>query len=266
MSGRSTGSCNVCEQVGVDWEWFGPNDSRARCPNCRSLDRHRHLALLLERLRPLLASSEVVLEYGPNPMVRKVLKATTNGCYVGLDISTKSRRVDLVADACTLPFDRGSIDLAVCFHVLEHIPDDIGALAEMHRVLGRGGVALIQSPWRRSTPTDEDPDAPPTTEPSDSDSRNTFASTAPISTTVLWRADSVSFVSKPTSTSLPVFGTSWPSRAGRRSGCADRAVAAVRRSHLTPAVRRVIRPSLATPFLSGPSAGEHDNWRNGVIA
>lgn len=158
---RLVGDCNVCGRTDVEWEWFGPTLQRARCPHCRGLDRHRHLIALLDHLQPVLAGSEVVLEYGPSEQVRNYLVRTFGAKYVGTDISTKSRRVDIVADGCKLPLRTASVDLAVCFHVLEHIPDDIAALGELRRVLGRGGIALVQSPWRRGRPTDEDPSAPP---------------------------------------------------------------------------------------------------------
>ena len=39
-----------------------------------------------------------------------------------------------------------SADYFICFHVLEHIPDEHLALAEIHRVLKPGGVAVLQVP------------------------------------------------------------------------------------------------------------------------
>ncbi len=46
-------------------------------------------------------------------------------------------------------------DLILCSHVLEHIPDDRGALRQLRRVLRPGGAAVIQVPLRTG-PTDED--------------------------------------------------------------------------------------------------------------
>lgn len=47
------------------------------------------------------------------------------------------------ADACALPFGDGAFDLVNLFNVLEHVPDDRGALAECARVLAPGGVLLL---------------------------------------------------------------------------------------------------------------------------
>ena len=47
----------------------------------------------------------------------------------------------------------------ICYHVLEHVPDDASAMAEIARVLRPGGVAIVQVPHRPGVPTDEDPSA-----------------------------------------------------------------------------------------------------------
>lgn len=46
-------------------------------------------------------------------------------------------------DASSLPVEDGSVDAALCVQVMEYVPDATGALAEMHRVLRRGGRALV---------------------------------------------------------------------------------------------------------------------------
>jgi GT2 family glycosyltransferase/SAM-dependent methyltransferase len=54
-------------------------------------------------------------------------------------------------DATALPFPAASVDAVTLFDVLEHIPDDAGALREALRVLRPGGALLISSPnehWR----------------------------------------------------------------------------------------------------------------------
>lgn len=46
----------------------------------------------------------------------------------------------------TLPFGEASFDVVVSFDVFEHIPDSDAHLAEVARVLARGGSYLIQTP------------------------------------------------------------------------------------------------------------------------
>jgi ubiquinone/menaquinone biosynthesis C-methylase UbiE len=50
-----------------------------------------------------------------------------------------------LAEAAKLPFDDGSIDLAVMVRVLHHLPDPDNELAEIARVLRPGGHAIIEA-------------------------------------------------------------------------------------------------------------------------
>jgi predicted SAM-dependent methyltransferase len=59
-------------------------------------------------------------------------------------------------DVTRLPFSADSFDAIYCSHVLEHVPDDAAAMAELHRVLRRPGWAILQVPVLREV-TDEDP-------------------------------------------------------------------------------------------------------------
>jgi SAM-dependent methyltransferase len=52
----------------------------------------------------------------------------------------------LRADVCALPLADGCVDAAVSANLLEHVPDDSGALRELSRVLRPGGRAVIVVP------------------------------------------------------------------------------------------------------------------------
>lgn len=57
------------------------------------------------------------------------------------------RGLDVVrGDATRLPVADGSLDLVVAFDVLEHLPDDAAAVAEVRRVLRPGGTWLVAVP------------------------------------------------------------------------------------------------------------------------
>jgi SAM-dependent methyltransferase len=55
------------------------------------------------------------------------------------------------ADACNLPIADGAFDAVVSANLLEHVPDDRGALREFHRVLRPGGRAVVIVPAGPST-------------------------------------------------------------------------------------------------------------------
>jgi SAM-dependent methyltransferase len=50
------------------------------------------------------------------------------------------------ADGLRLPFPDGSFDRVIAAEVLEHVPDDRGAMAELVRVLRPGGLAAVTVP------------------------------------------------------------------------------------------------------------------------
>jgi SAM-dependent methyltransferase len=52
----------------------------------------------------------------------------------------------LQADACALPLRDASIDAALSANLLEHVPDDVRALAELRRVLRPGARAVVVVP------------------------------------------------------------------------------------------------------------------------
>ena len=52
----------------------------------------------------------------------------------------------IMGDGQRLPFRDGTFDIIYCCHVLEHIPDDSGALVEMKRVLKGDGILFLSVP------------------------------------------------------------------------------------------------------------------------
>ncbi len=56
------------------------------------------------------------------------------------------RAAAVQGDALHLPFPDGSFDRVICSEVLEHIPDDVAAMAELARVLRPGGTMAVTVP------------------------------------------------------------------------------------------------------------------------
>ena len=54
--------------------------------------------------------------------------------------------VDFRVDICAIDLPDQSFDLVVCVHVLEHVPDDRMAMAELRRILRPSGLAVVMVP------------------------------------------------------------------------------------------------------------------------
>jgi SAM-dependent methyltransferase len=63
-------------------------------------------------------------------------------------VPANARAVTRAGDALALPFDDGEFDHVIASEVLEHIPDDVAAIAELHRVLKPGGTIAVSVPRR----------------------------------------------------------------------------------------------------------------------
>ena len=50
------------------------------------------------------------------------------------------------ADILEMPFSDEAFDIVICNHVLEHIKDDVKAMAELYRLLKPGGIAIVMTP------------------------------------------------------------------------------------------------------------------------
>lgn len=153
--------CPICHNV-VRSEFLpGPGGRpNASCPKCRSLDRHRFFTILLSMLAPVIDELDVLFDVAPSPETSPLLAALEPKLHLKFDLGADNRLVDVLGSLTDIPLRDDCVDLMVCYHVLEHIPDDRAAMREMARVLSPGGLALVQVPFRLGTVTDEDPDAP----------------------------------------------------------------------------------------------------------
>jgi SAM-dependent methyltransferase len=62
------------------------------------------------------------------------------------EVSSKDEASVVQGDALALPFAEGSFDRVIASEVLEHIPDDRSAMAELARVLRPGGTMAVTVP------------------------------------------------------------------------------------------------------------------------
>ena len=138
--------CSVCDRTGKFLsEGFGPfTRPAAVCPHCGARERHRLQALALDAvIRDELSGRPRVLHAAPEPLVAKKLKSIADS-YLSIDLDpTRAERVE---DLTKLSFTDSTFDLVFASHVLEHIPEDRQAIAEIWRVLAPGGIAILPVP------------------------------------------------------------------------------------------------------------------------
>lgn len=167
---KGTGvECNVCRWDGRAFagDHWHPGTV---CPDCGSQVRHRLLTATLDGHcdRPELAESAVlcgkdILHFAPERQlrerIRNVSKSHTTADFDRVDC-------DLKLDMSSMPSVKdASYDVVIACDVLEHVPDDIAAMRELHRVLRPGGVAILSVPQMDSpSETDQDPSVTSETE------------------------------------------------------------------------------------------------------
>jgi len=134
--------------------WNGPafitscNSKRVNynsiCPNCDSRSRHRGLSTLL--VQSLENKHRNLLFFAPE----KILLKTLNDNLAKINIKTTdfySTDVDFPEeDIQNLSFKDQTFDSLLCNHVIEHVPNDDLAFAELSRILKKNGKAIITIP------------------------------------------------------------------------------------------------------------------------
>ena len=121
----------------------------AKCPECGSLERHRVAWVYLQEQAEWLTNTQQtirLLHVAPEPPMEKQLRKLQHIDYLSADIEPGRAMVTMDLTQIDMPDEQ--FDVIFCSHVLEHIPEDHKAMAEMQRVLKTGGIAYIQIPMR----------------------------------------------------------------------------------------------------------------------
>jgi SAM-dependent methyltransferase len=138
--------CPICERHSGRFVSFGlvPR-ADAQCPRCGSLERHRLVWLYFRHRTDLFdGKPKRMLHVAPEPCLARRLQASLGDGYVTGDLVDTSAMVTM--DVTDIQFPDESFDVIYCSHVLEHVSDDRRAMREFHRVLKRGGWAVLLVP------------------------------------------------------------------------------------------------------------------------
>ena len=96
-----------------------------------------------------------MLHVAPERGLAGMFEEALGRSYVSVDLAAHYHP-RLLGDVTALSFPDATFDVIYCSHVLEHVPDDLGAMREFRRVLKPGGWAILQVPMRRTDHTYED--------------------------------------------------------------------------------------------------------------
>jgi SAM-dependent methyltransferase len=111
---------------------------------------------ILARLGPLPATPTVIdVGCSSGYLLEDLHRAVPGASLIGVDLMAGGLRkahenvpnaVLMQADACSLPLEDTSADVVVSANLLEHVPDDVKAVAEIGRILRPGARAVIVVP------------------------------------------------------------------------------------------------------------------------
>lgn len=142
--------CPICNSIFDEFLPYGRNKRpNAKCPACNSLERHRLLWLFLQQKTNFFKDKLSALEVAPTKGFSQIIQSLPNIDYTSIDLQSKNAMIRM--DLTSLSFADNSFDCIICYHVLEHIPDDKKAMRELCRVLKPSGWAIIQVPILENT-------------------------------------------------------------------------------------------------------------------
>ena len=152
--------CSCCNWwlrafVGKSSVWKATSDGY--CPRCNAKARHRRQCLFMEQQEGLFAPPVRLLEVAPWRSMSRWFNAKPGLRYTGIDLVRTGPHVTVTGDVSAMPLPDNAFDIVFCSHVLEHVVDDVAAIAELYRVLQPGGQAIISVPLQFEQPTIEDP-------------------------------------------------------------------------------------------------------------
>ena len=80
--------------------------------------------------------------------------AEYDGSGDGTGIQTKERnyeKLDIISDIINIPVSDNNFDNIMCIEVIEHVPNPLEAIKEIHRILKKGGSLILTAPFNSLT-------------------------------------------------------------------------------------------------------------------
>jgi SAM-dependent methyltransferase len=116
----------------------------ALCPNCLSMERYRLLCRFLVEETDFGTQPIRMLDVAPTYAFQEFCRRFPMVDYLSIDLQSDlaMKHMDLTA----LDLESDMFDFLTCYHVFEHIDDDLAAARELYRVMKPGGWGIIQVP------------------------------------------------------------------------------------------------------------------------
>jgi SAM-dependent methyltransferase len=151
---KSEVECNICH---YKTNRFTSNywHSYTGCFKCKSDIRHRLIWATLEHLKDFslqkIIQGKSVLHFAPEKTISVLLKQNTKN-YKTADYFAEGYyfdEIDYNIDISNMPsIADNSFDCVIACDVLEHVPNHLGGLKEMYRILKKDGCCIITIPQK----------------------------------------------------------------------------------------------------------------------
>ena len=133
---------SALEVIGSDVENFN-------CPFCGAIDRTRHLFLYFENLNlwRKMVNSRILHLAAEEELSKRIHRLNVKE-YIKGDLkpmTSDTVKVDITA----IQYSNNYFDIIICNHVLEHVLEYEKAIKEIFRVLKKGGIAIVQTPFSK---------------------------------------------------------------------------------------------------------------------
>lgn len=143
-------TCPICEHSLKSFITL--DDGDLLCPFCGSRSRTRRLYGILTT-EGLLQGK--VLHFSPSRSLYRKFSKNSTIAYSSTDYEDEfiaEYKYDITDIDCA----DNSFNVIICYHILEHIENDLKAMEELYRVLQPGGTCLVQTPFKEGTGVYED--------------------------------------------------------------------------------------------------------------
>ena len=140
--------CPICKKYGHFTKMGVKPRYAVKCPNCKSLERHRFLYFIYQKYFLNTNKPIKILHTAPEKGIYNLIKKNLNIEYTAIDISPE--RYSFCdckkEDVTDLSFADNTFDFVISNQVMEHILDEKKYLSELTRVLKPDGVFLLNFP------------------------------------------------------------------------------------------------------------------------